>query len=1281
MLRSSINELNVDGCNIPFFNMLAQHGPKHYLSGFPLQIPISIFFESGIPRAWYSNATDGTIAKKEARHFCADDIWHAFVRQTVNPSPQQRRQNGRSARNGGGSPSLASKQHHRDDSTTATKHDGAEGRQGASSSSPTLSSSEDDLIAVLISVPPPSYESEVSVPTVTHHLTRAMLRQLLFHREGGGGGGPGSELLRVHRRFLLQQFHYPQGWYNSVIRVTWAPKLAVVEALRSSCSLRDTWKQPDARGGTFENPNDSIRTSMPDSVHQAVKETCQYISMHLGDVTGGANVAGMLLYFKINANRELLLLYPGSIRVHVQSILPKKVAARTSPPVIPLSLDGDNNNNNNASSFSLTPPPCDTLPSPLSPSHRLPTNSPSRVASLAKMSSSMASLDQCSSIYQHPRAEKETVAVKPPFLNVWHEVSSGAELKRKTELERVLSPKHRRPAPTVAVSRSAPETKSAALRMSPQQRLSPLPSRRLFQSHRDENGEQHRSAKQSHDDSEPRERELRSPQLISALQYPAQLLPSNERYLSHSDAICGTHPIATTEELYVAAARSLGIPIPRGLQKNFGAAPASTAGLRSMAMHYSPAKLLLQRHPAHDEVEPPPPPRPSVNDRLQQSPYGGGPHPTGAHKGNHHKARMNHDLRLHTNLEQQSAAEPRGAPSPLDNPALPEARYWEHQSENRSHPVLGPATALLEEQQAGYRFHKNDQQQNQMSALPAPTTATAHSTYFRNEPTSPSLEFILRNQQRYQKSSVLRAGGVRLHPIGSTSPQRKMIKSHVGGILRDKHARSPRRTVLASPLAQDAERGDHSDRPSNNHQTISSSPPRTSVAMPPFEDTSAMEQFIKNMSDDQASGIHFPLSYMRSDPPGGNSASAANNDNYYSLLVGAQSSWSTPAINEKNKQTLRHLRTASNEKVQSQPSHKSSHSSHKKVQQLSDSRQFTPNTTTTYDSFAASLRSIESALHSPLASTIERRQALEALEDLLYCIRGALPKSQPTKHRQTFSSSVESTNLDFDFDPSVLPPKLVAQAFFPLGAEVKLPAVNSSSQPHNSAISSPGTPTERHINLFPPHQEHHVGVASCVVTLAPPVQQSDLLKAVHICEQNIKQYKRRGKMTFQRESIPRVSSPATTAAPQRSTSPNLEYLYNFYEETRLLQHATDTPLHDVTTDTQIHSLMAQPNAEHAADTTIESHQISSSPHQTRSAQEVPQGPDAHKHKTSPQSHHSRSVADTLPSTDPTTTTIHAPRSGTASPKVTIHNLTPPLEVLDHLLAPLPPTPPCTLHDL
>ncbi|CUG21047.1 Hypothetical protein, putative [Bodo saltans] len=1266
MLRSSINELNVDGCNIPFFNMLAQHGPKHYLSGFPLQIPISIFFESGIPRAWYGNAADGTIAKKEARHFNADDIWHAFVRQTTNSSSPQRSRKGNNNNNNNsvaqaGSPrATTQQQHHRD---------GGEGNNKGTSSSPTLSSSEDDIIAVLISVPPPSYESDQSVPTVTHHLTRAMLRQLLFHRDGegagSGSGGPGFEMLRVHRRFLLQQFHYPQGWYNSVIRVTWAPKLAVVEALRSTCSLRDTWKQPDARGGTFENPNEAVRTSMPDSVHQAVKETCQYIAMHLGDVTGGANVAGMLLYFKINANRELLLLYPGSVRVHLQSSPPRVVATRTSPPLMSLAVESGGGVAGGNVSSSSTPPPCDTLPSPLSPGHRLPSLSPGRMASISKMS--MVSLDRSSSIYQNnPRTEK-SAEKKPPFLNVWHEVSSGAELKRKTELDVALSPKNHRS--EAFRKKSISEKKLASLQTSPQQRLSPIAARRLFEKRQDEvvksNEQQPRYYQNDHQPDRHNDQFHSPPQLISAQQYPSQLLRSTEKHKSPLDPISGTRPIATTEELYVAAARNLGIPIPRGLQRKFGAAPASTTGLLSMAMNYSPAKLLLQRHPGHDEKVQPPPPRPTVNERLQQSPYFGhqkyGNVPTV--NNNNTKVRLSSDAydtdnELRRDYLHSSVAEP----NPLDYPALPEARRWEvqqHQNQQQQHHIVdeevAPAPLMLVQRDEGYA-RQHPYQEAVLGSSPQQQTHV-HPTYFRiNEPTSPSLEFVLRNQQRYQKNSVLRAG-VRLHPIAVASGA---TTNHNNGGRR--HGGSPSRRVgqQRSPMPQHYT---ELERSTDRRQNASSSP---SHAPPPFDDTSAMEQFMKHMSDEQVSGIHFPLPYMRTDenvvdggvPP----------------LTSANSSW-RPAVDHHHQPPLQ-SKPSSKDKMKFQ--YPASSVSTRKSKVKSDKPfLFSPNATA-YDSFAASLRSLESALHSPLASTMERRQALEALEDLLYCIRGALPKSQPTKHRH--NSAAESSNLDFGFDPSVLPPELVTQAFSPLGAEVKHPVSlqHRTNDNHRDTVtdsiassSQNPVPISAHTEYVIPSLATDAAAApTFVVTLAPPPQQSDLLKAVHLCEQNIKQYKRRGKMNFQRHSTEAgVSSPTAISSKQATTSPNLEYLFDFYEETRLLQHPTTSPK-NIRSDSIVQEAPAAQLAVLEVVSSVDPQVLSAS-------QEIDTSVVVPQNNPLP----ALSNAVMVQYSDNASRSTSSPKRSTSSPVQSNHHLTPPQEVLHELLATLPRTPPCTLLDL
>lgn len=328
-----------DGASISLFQALAMDSRESY-SGLQLNIPLTVYIEYGQPRFWFYNASDGVIRRGVAgRDFePVDDVEAAFLRAFR----QQRRK----------------------------KYAGMVSSQ---------SDEEAAIVAVLLSVPPPSHEivevprgtrehsdeettnTPPSASTTTVYLSLAQFREYVRQRYGAvtttssrnenaspaidrSLGDDPRRILTTSRRWLLQSFVEPQGWYNTAIRATWSPRVCFTEAVRSPVSLKDLWKRPNDRGESFESPLSVKVRSIPQSVIAAVELACNGIAAHLSSLFlehSSAPVAvhgndtdtettskevqspsssvvtkidRMLVYFKISCNHELVFLMSGSLR-------------------------------------------------------------------------------------------------------------------------------------------------------------------------------------------------------------------------------------------------------------------------------------------------------------------------------------------------------------------------------------------------------------------------------------------------------------------------------------------------------------------------------------------------------------------------------------------------------------------------------------------------------------------------------------------------------------------------------------------------------------------------------------------------------------------------------------------------------------------------------------------------------------------------------------------------------------------------------------------------------
>ena len=114
---------------------------------------------------------------------------------------------------------------------------------------------------------------------------------------------------------LLQKFVRPKGQSNTVILTTWSPSFLVTEARRNRHSLYDRHVNIYKRATTFEG---SSNTCMPVVVGPVVKNLVREASKALVDhflSTDHLSIARMVLYFKVDHENILRLLFSSSIRI------------------------------------------------------------------------------------------------------------------------------------------------------------------------------------------------------------------------------------------------------------------------------------------------------------------------------------------------------------------------------------------------------------------------------------------------------------------------------------------------------------------------------------------------------------------------------------------------------------------------------------------------------------------------------------------------------------------------------------------------------------------------------------------------------------------------------------------------------------------------------------------------------------------------------------------------------------------------------------------------------
>nr|CCC92572.1 unnamed protein product [Trypanosoma congolense IL3000] len=138
---------------------------------------------------------------------------------------------------------------------------------------------------------------------------------------------------------ILQRFIYPKGHHNSVIKVVWSPRIAMIQRRKNKYPIKDrkrAEKDPFAITVTYEGP-EYLSEEGNVSLHVAfeVKSVCSEIIKHFFH-TEHKYITRMVLYFKSDVKDRLWLLWCGSLRVaerNTRSHMPMNLAPRFGEPL------------------------------------------------------------------------------------------------------------------------------------------------------------------------------------------------------------------------------------------------------------------------------------------------------------------------------------------------------------------------------------------------------------------------------------------------------------------------------------------------------------------------------------------------------------------------------------------------------------------------------------------------------------------------------------------------------------------------------------------------------------------------------------------------------------------------------------------------------------------------------------------------------------------------------------------------------------------------------------
>jgi hypothetical protein len=120
---------------------------------------------------------------------------------------------------------------------------------------------------------------------------------------------------KTKKEGILQKFLVPKGLNNSLIQAVWSPRVCIVQRKTNRYAINDKSYSAYERAVTYEGPSHYTEDGIcaPKTTAQ-IKSICSNICQHFQN-TEHKNITRMVLYFKVDKNDSVWLLWCGSVRI------------------------------------------------------------------------------------------------------------------------------------------------------------------------------------------------------------------------------------------------------------------------------------------------------------------------------------------------------------------------------------------------------------------------------------------------------------------------------------------------------------------------------------------------------------------------------------------------------------------------------------------------------------------------------------------------------------------------------------------------------------------------------------------------------------------------------------------------------------------------------------------------------------------------------------------------------------------------------------------------------
>jgi hypothetical protein len=120
---------------------------------------------------------------------------------------------------------------------------------------------------------------------------------------------------KTKKEGILQKFLIPKGLNNNLIQAVWSPRVCIVQRKTNRHAIIDRSYSAYERAVTYEGPSHYTEDGIcaPKTTSQ-IKSICGNICQHFQN-TEHKNITRMVLYFKVDKNDQVWLLWCGSIRI------------------------------------------------------------------------------------------------------------------------------------------------------------------------------------------------------------------------------------------------------------------------------------------------------------------------------------------------------------------------------------------------------------------------------------------------------------------------------------------------------------------------------------------------------------------------------------------------------------------------------------------------------------------------------------------------------------------------------------------------------------------------------------------------------------------------------------------------------------------------------------------------------------------------------------------------------------------------------------------------------